>query len=92
MQLTQYSDKHVNIPVSYVWHSTVSGNLRNRDYTLYGNCIFKVKTGGKTGTANLGFRFNYMLFDGISKSSPADENPNVEESPYFSDLEITYDS
>ncbi|MEU7278042.1 hypothetical protein AB0A69_04490 [Streptomyces sp. NPDC045431] len=49
--------------------------------------------GGKTGTANLGFRFTYSLFDGISTSFSAQDGPAAEDSTAFSsDLDIAYDS
>ncbi|MFJ8648948.1 hypothetical protein ACIRNI_22860 [Streptomyces sp. NPDC093546] len=92
MQLP-YHDKHSNVAVDYFWHTSVPNNRRNKDYTLYGNYTFRVKVGGKTGTANLGFRFNYSLFDGISKSSSAQDGPAAEDSTAFSsDLDIAYDS
>ncbi|MFG3496962.1 hypothetical protein [Streptomyces sp. NPDC047928] len=93
MQLP-YHDSHSNVAVDYFWHSSVKNNVRNKDYTLYGNCTFRVKVGGKTGTANLGFRFNYSLFDGISKMAPRDEAtpPASTDDEFGSDLEITYDS
>ncbi|MFE5677821.1 hypothetical protein ACFQ7B_21310 [Streptomyces erythrochromogenes] len=93
MQLP-YHDSHSNVPVDYFWHSSVKDNRRNKDYTLYGNCTFRVKAGGRTGTANLGFRFNYSLFDGISKMPPKDdEMPTpATDNEFSSDLEITYDS
>ncbi|EHN76306.1 hypothetical protein SMCF_4200 [Streptomyces coelicoflavus ZG0656] len=93
MQLP-YHDKHTNVAVGYFWHSSVPGNRRNKNYTLYGNCTFRVKVGGKTGTANLGFRFNYSLFDGISKSVGArgEASAAAEATAYASDLDIAYDS
>lgn len=92
MQLP-YHDKHTNVAVSYFWHSSVPSNRRNKDYTLYGNCTFRVKVGGKKGTANLGFRFNYSLFDGISKSVAPEDGPTAEDpNAYSSELDITYDS
>ncbi|MET9428461.1 MULTISPECIES: hypothetical protein [unclassified Streptomyces] len=93
MQLP-YHDSHSNVAVNYFWHSSVKNNLRNKDYTLYGNCTFRVKVAGKTGTANLGFRFNYALFDGISKTAARSEGapvPSMGED-FSSDLEIAYDS
>ncbi|CAL9436187.1 hypothetical protein [Streptomyces sp. enrichment culture] len=97
MQLP-YHDSHANVPVDYFWHSSVKNNRRNKDYTLWGNCTFRVKVGGKTGTANLGFRFNYALFDGISRSAAADQ-PTGDTAPapgkdgeFGTDLKITYDS
>ncbi|MGC9539970.1 hypothetical protein [Streptomyces sp. UG1] len=92
MQLP-YHDQHANVAVSYFWHSSVPNNRRNKDYTLYGNCTFRVKVAGRTGTANLGFRFNYSLFDGISRSAAAQQDSVTAEEPSFSsDLDITYDS
>ena len=52
-----------------------------------------MKVGGKTGTANLGFRFNYSLFDGISRSAEASDGPTGgEDTAYGSDLDIAFDS
>ncbi|MEU8463955.1 hypothetical protein [Streptomyces sp. NPDC029003] len=91
MQLP-YSDSHPSVGVDYHWHSTVPDNRHNTKYTLYGNCVFRVNVGGRTGTANLGFRFNYSLFDGISKNAPDAENAGSQkESSYASDLQIAYD-
>ncbi|MFD7454216.1 hypothetical protein [Kitasatospora sp. NPDC059827] len=93
-QQLRYSDSHRGVPVDYHWHSTVPDNLRGKDYTLYGNCTFPVKVKGRAGKANLGFRFNYNLFDGVSRPNrPAsDTDPNAaEEASYTSDLQIAYD-
>ncbi|MEV0438399.1 hypothetical protein AB0I84_14025 [Streptomyces spectabilis] len=90
MQL-KYHDKHPDLKVNYVWHSTVPGNAHNKKYTLYGNCTFRVKVGGKTGTANLGFTFNYSLFDGISKSAALSNGAEDEATAYSSDLQVDYD-
>lgn len=60
MQLP-YSDSHTGIPVDYLWHSTVQGNMSdNTVYDLWGNCTFRVQN----GTANLRFVFHYSLFCG----------------------------
>ncbi|MFD7031384.1 hypothetical protein ACFWAR_25490 [Streptomyces sp. NPDC059917] len=91
MQLP-YSDSHPAVGVDYHWHSTVPNNRHNTNYTLYGNCTFRVKVSGRIGTANLGFRFNYSLFDGISRSARGGEAPVPEADPgYASDLQIAYD-
>ncbi|OIK08249.1 hypothetical protein BIV23_00475 [Streptomyces monashensis] len=92
MQLP-YSDNHKDIAVNYFWHSSVPNNRRNKNYTLYGNCTFRVKVGDKAGTANLGFTFNYSLFDGITPPSlAAQQSTSAEDTPYASDLKIAYDS
>jgi hypothetical protein len=91
MQLP-YHDKHTNVGVDYFWHSTVPNNRRNKDYTLYGHCTFRVNVGGRTGTANLGFSFNYALFDGITPPLAAEDSTSPESDSYASDLEVTYDS
>ncbi|MGW6244371.1 hypothetical protein [Streptomyces roseolus] len=94
MQLP-YHDSHSNVAVDYFWHSSVKNNRRNKDYTLWGNCTFRVKVGGRTGTANLGFNFRYSLFDGISASGAARDQLTPEPSTgdeFASDLSITYDS
>ncbi|MEU6275366.1 hypothetical protein ABZ871_23580 [Streptomyces populi] len=91
MQLP-YHDRHANVGVDYFWHSSVPNNRRNKDYTLYGNCTFRVNVGGRTGTANLGFSFNYALFDGITPSLTTQDADDVEDPPYLSDLKIAYDS
>ncbi|MFF1285451.1 hypothetical protein [Streptomyces sp. NPDC058299] len=91
MQLP-YSDQHKDVPVEYFWHSTVPNNRRNKDYTLYGNCTFRVKVGGGTGTANLNFSFKYSLFDGITPSLTVQDDAGDEDTSYTSDLEISYDS
>ncbi|MEV7318702.1 hypothetical protein [Streptomyces sp. NPDC093970] len=87
-----YHDSHANVAVNYFWHSSVPDNRRNKDYTLYGNCTFRVNVGGQTGTANLGFSFNYSLFDGITPSLTMSESADGESTPYVSDLRIAYDS
>ncbi|MGI5195655.1 hypothetical protein ACQEVY_18735 [Streptomyces sp. CA-288835] len=91
MQLP-YHDRHTNVAVSYFWHSSVPNNRRNKEYTLYGSCKFRVNVGGRPGTANLGFSFKYSLFDGISRSSAAQDETAVEDSSYASELDIAYDS
>ncbi|MEV6899068.1 hypothetical protein [Amycolatopsis sp. NPDC051372] len=68
MQLT-YHDSHRGVPVDYVWHSTVPGNMSdNTKYTLYGYCTFKVKN---SGTANLKFVFEYSMFCGPCGPRPS---------------------
>lgn len=57
-----------------------------------GNCKFHVNVGGRPGTANLDFGFKYSLFDGVTPFRTAEDEPDSEESPYVSDLEIGYDS
>ncbi|MCF1594365.1 hypothetical protein [Streptomyces muensis] len=91
MQLP-YHDSHANVAVNYFWHSSVPNNRRNKNYTLYGNCTFRVNVGGRPGTANLGFSFRYSLFDGISPSSQGRGETPVEDTSYSSDLKIAYDS
>ncbi|MFE9259254.1 hypothetical protein [Streptomyces sp. NPDC006879] len=91
MQLP-YHDAHSGVAVGYFWHSSVKNNRLNKDYTLYGNCNFRVNVGGKTGTANLGFRFNYSLVNGISKrSAPEAEAPSADDA-FSTELDIAYDS
>ncbi|WP_146067888.1 hypothetical protein [Streptomyces sp. Ru72] len=91
MQLP-YHDSHANVTVNYFWHSSVPNNRRNKNYTLYGNCTFPVQVGGRTGKADLGFSFNYSLFDGITPSMTAQDGGSTEDTPYTSDLKIAYDS
>ncbi|MFH8224320.1 hypothetical protein ACH4C2_34940 [Streptomyces sp. NPDC018057] len=91
MQLS-YHDSHANVAVNYFWHSSVPNNRRNKNYTLYGNCAFPVKVGGRTGKANLGFSFKYSLFDGITPSMTGRGSGGTEDAPYTSDLKISYDS
>ncbi|WP_224274642.1 hypothetical protein [Streptomyces sp. LS1784] len=90
MQLP-YSDSHPNVGVDYFWHSTVPDNRHNVNYKLWGNCTFRVKVSGRAGTANLGFRFNYSLVDGISRSSVEPGAGDAQEEAYSSDLQIAYD-
>ncbi|MEU6283116.1 hypothetical protein [Streptomyces sp. NPDC047028] len=91
MQLP-YHDKHTNVAVNYFWHSSVPNNRRNKNYTLFGNCTFRVKVGGRTGTANLGFSFRYSLFDGISRLIGQGSGATAEKPSYATDLKIAYDS
>lgn len=91
MQLA-YHDNHPSVAPNYFWHSSVPNNRRNKDYTLCGNCTFRVKVGGRPGTANLGFRFNYSLFDGISPSSAPQSESTAEDTAFSSGLDIAYDS
>jgi hypothetical protein len=71
-----YSDFHGGVPVDYFWHSTVQGNvIDNTNYTLYGNCTFRVVAGGRPGTANLSFQFHYSLFCGPCGPKPSSEAP-----------------
>jgi hypothetical protein len=61
MQLPGYHDNHSDIPVDYIWHSSVPGSFFNVDYTLWGSCTFPVQANGLSGQAVLSFRFNYFL-------------------------------
>jgi len=65
-----YRDEHL-VPIDYLLHSSVPGNKFNRLYVLNGSCKFPVKVGSRTGTATLGYAFNYNIFSVIANSPPA---------------------
>jgi hypothetical protein len=87
-----YSDAHDNIPVDYLWHSSVPGNKRdNTNYDLWGSCTFKVNSGGRPGTANLSFKFHYYMFCGPCGPKPTSREEAAGGSPMTSEVDITYD-
>lgn len=87
MQLP-YSDTHRDVGVDYTWHSTVSGNLYNARYTLWGYCTFRVNVGGQTGTAKVSFRFNYSI--ARTASDPLSAG-TADLRPHTTDRSITWD-
>lgn len=90
-----YHDKHIGVPVSYFWHSTVRGHSYNRSYTLWGSCTFKVNVNGKPGSAVLNFRFNYSIVRSATDPVSIDVLPLTSEDSnaeaFESELDIILD-
>jgi hypothetical protein len=55
---TGYFDRHVDIPVDYLWHSTIRNEPWDQDRTLTGSCVFRVNP---PGTATVSWQFNYEI-------------------------------
>ncbi|MEV0057985.1 hypothetical protein AB0H34_46790 [Saccharopolyspora shandongensis] len=80
-----YHDRHPSVPVTYLWHSTVTWSYLGTPYDMWGNCRFNVNVGGRPGVANLKLDFRYTI-NKIPRPLAEDEQG----SKFSSNLEITY--
>ncbi|KJS63473.1 hypothetical protein [Streptomyces rubellomurinus] len=84
---TGTSDNHANIPTSYFWHWTFPTNYLGDNMQASGNCRFRVNVNGNSGTANVNFRFDYVVGDGgLPPFAPT--KPGGEKNPFTAAVTI----